>query len=251
LLLECASRILRENHYRALTIDRLAREAGCSRVTVYKHFADVDDAIMALWIRSAAMRADLAERAALFTGSSRERMAAVLDVVNFVDLRYSEHEYIADATNIFDSALPERRSALTLNKQRLMSVTTGIVRESIGAGDLELRATQTPRKIAAFLLTLNRKTFRSATVDTEFAYESAIHPCEHRVTSTHLFMDHLGWRPLAREVNYLASVTRMWHELLADVLKRFQHEVVPDSLWQEMFPEYAGTRSREKNQCRG
>ena len=248
LLLKCARRILCENHYRALTVDRLAKEAGCSRVTIYKHFADIDDVIMALWIWSTGKRADLAERAALFTGRSRERMTAVLDVVNVVDLHYLEHESIADATKIFERALPERRSALIHNKQRLVSVTTGIARESIGAGDLELRATQTPERIASFLLVLNRRTFRSATVWTEFAYETAIHPCEHRVTSTHLFMDHLGWRLLSRDMNYLASADRMWRELLADVLEMFQHEMVPDSLWKEMFPDYAGTSSREKNE---
>lgn len=247
-LLTCARHILHENHYRVLTIDRLAKEAGYSRVTVYKHFAGADDVLMALWIQSTGRRADLAERAALFTGCSRERMTAVLDVVNVVESRYSEHESIADATKIFERALPERRSALMRGKQRLMSVTTGILRESIGAGDLELRAIQTPERIASFLLILNRRTFRSPAVWAEVAYEPAINLCEHRVTSIHLFMDHLGWRPLSRDMNYLASANRMWRELLADVLEMFQHEMVPDSLWEEMFPDYAGTSSREKSE---
>lgn len=238
LLLRCARHILRENDYRALTIDRLAREAGYSRMTVYKHFADADDVIMAICIQTTGRRADLAERAGLFRGCSRERMTAVLALVDAVEPYHVEFESVLYATKIFKKALPQRRSAFELNNQRLVLLATGIVREAIGAGDLELRVTQTPERIAISLLTLNRLTYMSSVRGLELGPEMTIESWEDRVRSNHPYMDFLGWRPLSRDMNYVASANRMWRGLFGDVLERFKPVMLPDSVWKEIFPDY-------------
>lgn len=238
LLLRCARHILRDNEYRALTIDRLAKEAGYSRMTVYKHFADADDVVMAICVQTTGRRADLAERAALFKGRTRERMTAVLALVDAVEPYHVQFESILYATKIFRKARPERRRAFERNNQRLVYLATGIVREAIGAGDLELRATQTPERIAISLLTLNRLTYMSSARGLELGPEMTIESWEDRVRSNHPYMDYLEWRPLTQDMNYVASANRMWRGLFADVLDQFSPVMLQDSVWKEIFPDY-------------
>lgn len=241
LLLRIARHILREDDYRSLTIDRLAKEGGYSRVTVYRHFANADDIVMALCIQSTDRRAGLAERVALFRGHTRERMTVVLAVVDALEPYHVQYESILYATKIFKKALPERQRAFEHNNQRLVSIATGIVREAIVAGDLELRDSQTPERLAITMLTANRLTYISSTRGLDLGPEATIRSWEDKVTSRHPFMDNLGWRPLSRDMNYVASANRMWRGILGDLLEQFKPVMLPDSVWKELFPDYEET----------
>jgi AcrR family transcriptional regulator len=75
LILETTHRLLRELGYDRLTIDRVAREAGVARTTVYRRYSDKADLVSAA-IQTMAARA---KRPA--TGDAREDLVAHLDSV--------------------------------------------------------------------------------------------------------------------------------------------------------------------------
>lgn len=241
IMLKTARHILHEGDYRSLTIDRLAKQSGVSRMTVYKHFSDIDDVIMALCIQSTARRADLVEQAALYTGHTRERMADVLSVVGSLDPYHLEYESILYATKIVSKAKPERQQAFQHHHHRLTSVAAGIVREAIIRGDLVLGGSYKVERLAESLLTLNRLTYLSRYGGYDLTREAIAEFWKDKVRADHLLMDNLGWQPLSSEHNYIARTNRMWRELFAELLARFtDHVMLHESQWKELFPDYTG-----------
>jgi AcrR family transcriptional regulator len=100
-ILEAASRILREEGAAALTVRRIAAEAGCSTMGIYSHFGGKDGVIDALYVEGfERLCADMSELAATDDPVGDLRRCA---------LGYREHA-LAHATHymvMFGGAVPD------------------------------------------------------------------------------------------------------------------------------------------------
>lgn len=76
-LLDIAERIMEEEGFSGLTMDKLVALCEYSKGTVYNHFCSKEDLLCALCIKGMRLTLELFEKALAYEGSSRERILAV------------------------------------------------------------------------------------------------------------------------------------------------------------------------------
>jgi AcrR family transcriptional regulator len=220
-LLRHARQLLREGGYDHVTINRLAKRSGLSRVTLYKHFANRQDIVLKLAIQSTGRRADMVQRGALFRGKSRERLVAISSVIRELMPFHMHHELLADEDGIRDKASPALLRELQANEDRIVSSAVGVIRDAVVAGDVTLPDDLPPEKLGLALIEFEigaQVVMRRTTVYGRYTAEEAFEVLKDFGAG---IVDRLGWRPLSSEHDYDASTQRMWMELFPGELKRF------------------------------
>jgi len=220
-LLRHARALLRDGGYDHLTINRLSQRSGLARMTLYRHFGNRQDVVLKLAIQSTSRRADLIERAAMFRGISRERIAAVADVLRHVMPHHMRHELLVFEDGIRDKASPELLHLLQSHEDRIVSTVIGLIRDAVVAGDLTLPVDLPPEKLGLAFIHLET----GAQLLMRRAYSYGRYSAEDSRSVLHDFgvdlLDGLGWRPLYSEHDYPAAVRRMWKELFPEELAKF------------------------------
>ncbi|MEQ8839279.1 MAG: helix-turn-helix domain-containing protein, partial [Lacipirellulaceae bacterium] len=114
-ILELARVMLRESGYLGLSMDRIAAEMEYSKGTIYQHFRNKEEIILALANDALETRLRMFEVAATWNGNSRERMAAVgAAAEEFVD-RFPLHfavEQIVCSASIWEKTSEERQQMM-------------------------------------------------------------------------------------------------------------------------------------------
>lgn len=218
LVLNAARQLLGEGGYSHLTMNRLAEKSGCTRKTVYNYFANIDDVVIALCIRSTAQRADMMARAITFKGRPRERLVAMGAVTRVLSRHQAHHELILSVNNIKEKTSPERQRELQGYEDRIITMGAGVVRDAIAVGDLELPPTLTPEQLMFSLHIMNLGTM--ALIERGFSLGSfqIENPLAALEKTANLLLDDLGWRPLSHEVNWEERMHTMWREVFPDLL---------------------------------
>ena len=119
-LLGIARKMLIEQGYAGLSMDRLAEATEYSKGTIYQHFSTKEDLITALAVESSEQRLALLAKARTFQGRPRERMLALgfADEL-FVRLHphYFRSELIIHMAGLESRASSARREAMTRQDQ--------------------------------------------------------------------------------------------------------------------------------------
>ena len=139
LILSAAQKLLHEQGYNHLTMDRVAETVEYSKGTIYNHFASKEDLVCSLCCRCITNLIDVFERAYQYPGSTRERYSAI-------GIGYSLYHQLhpMDTHNIQtvkNNAVREKVSEYKLAEmesleQKITSITSSIVQEAIDCGDL-------------------------------------------------------------------------------------------------------------------
>jgi AcrR family transcriptional regulator len=158
-ILDAAARLVRLAPGRPAPIAELARQAGVSRPTVYRRFADGDAVVRALWQREVGRLLDATPR----TGDTRE--ALVAQMVELAE-RISTHEVLAPTFHT-DQALIARyiveylgaaqRALLHAMEEEIATVQQG--------GTVRPGA---PRELAAMTLLIAQSAIQSRTMIAEY-----------------------------------------------------------------------------------
>lgn len=219
-LLRTARHMIHDNGFHELTMASLAKASGYTRKTVYNHFANIEDAVVAVCLQSVTRRADLVSRAAQYRARARERIAGIASVARVLLPHHLPHEVLLASIKI-DRVKDERRRRLQAQEERLFAVNAGVIRAAVASGDLDLPPTLSPEQLALTLLQIESgpvlralRGFRVGGYSTEESLETFAY------TLT-VLLDDLGWRPLSTELDYPASIRRMWREVFPDLLDRF------------------------------
>ena len=77
-MLDAAQALIQRDGLLSLQMARVAEESGCAIGTLYKHFASKEDLLVTLATRNSLDRVELFERAAAWSGGTREKMLAVV-----------------------------------------------------------------------------------------------------------------------------------------------------------------------------
>jgi hypothetical protein len=187
---------------------------------VYNHFANVEDAVVAVSIQSTTRRADLISRAALFRGRPRERIAAMGSVARALLPYHQRHEVLLSAIKR-DRVPEDRLRRLMAQEERQLAVFTGVIRDAVAVGDLELPPELTPEQFALGLLQMWTGPLVLALRDYgvgEYDGQAAVDLFVDTMTR---LLDVLGWRPLSTELDYPAMIERMWREVFPELLEKF------------------------------
>jgi len=226
LILDVARDMLVERGYLGLTMDRIAKAIDYSKGTVYQHFASKEDLLVALAGQTARKRTDLFERAATFRGRTRERMMGVgLAYELFVGLypTHFESEKVIHATSVRAKATAEHVALLSACEMKCTHVVSGIVRDAIAAGDLELPAGIAPMDLGFNLWSLTFGSYFLTSGDAPLGELGVTNPHAALTRGYHALLDGYGWRPLSTEWDYDATRAKLQEEVFSDECARLDH----------------------------
>lgn len=146
-ILHIARRILLDDGYEALSMDKLAVELGTAKGTLYNHFPNKEEIVLALVCQAMQVRLQLFGVAAMVSQKSRERMMAIGLASEHYVRKHSEHfaieQFVSNST-IRGKAKPKRQELIRHFEMQCMGSVTMIVRDAIAVGDLKL-----PTKLTA------------------------------------------------------------------------------------------------------
>lgn len=141
-ILSLARPIMLREGYQALSMDRLATLMEYAKGTLYTHFDNKEEIVLALAIESMELRLAMFEAAAVASSVSRERLMAVGAACELYTQSCADHFAIEDwirNPTIWKKSSQERQDLIRQCEGRCMSIVAGIVRDAVAQGDLVLR----------------------------------------------------------------------------------------------------------------
>lgn len=219
-MVEHAGRLLLRDGFQGLNLDELARAIEYAKGTIYQHFESKEDLALAVATRELKERADLFERAAGFTGRSRERMRAVgVACIQFAIAHptYFQIDLMLHARSFWEDASAARREAHGREGERCLRVLERIATEAQEAGDLP--ATPAAGVVCFSLIAITMGSHAMALEPDIQRLCRLSDPTAATRFNQDLVCDALGWRPLLSEWDYAATD------------RRIRAEVFPEAGW--------------------
>ncbi|MFT5058272.1 MAG: AcrR family transcriptional regulator [Planctomycetota bacterium] len=212
IFLDLALRIVLEQGYVGLTMDKLAEATEYSKGTLYLHFKNKEDVICALLRRLQMVRLEFFQRAADLELPPRQRITALGLAAELFVLTYPENariEPILKASSIREKASKERCDALDEVEMQCFGTVLEIAQEGLVAGDLELSDGNSAEHLVTGLWSMH--------VGVNLIASAGCGPWQMDDKNSGLaflqetlymngsrLLDGYGWRPLSNEFDYRA-----------------------------------------------
>ncbi|MFO0957962.1 MAG: helix-turn-helix domain-containing protein [Isosphaeraceae bacterium] len=202
-ILEVGRRMLIEQGFAGLSMDRLAEATEYSKGTLYQHFSTKEDLVTALAIQSCTRRLELMTRASQFDGPPRDRMAAML-VADELFARLHPHffrsELVIRMADLGERAQAEHARQLAHLEGRCLGLVVNLIEQAIGRGELQLRPPNRPEGVAFTVASLAIGAQLVCNNFPEIAEKLTIEE-PYAALGAHMasYLDGLGWRPLSTE----------------------------------------------------
>jgi AcrR family transcriptional regulator len=155
LVLEHAARLLVRDGFQDLNLDELAVVVEYSKGTLYLHFKSKEDLALAVTTEALKYRADLLERAAAFSGTTRQRARAMaLAWGEFMKTHrdFFAVELLLQARSFWDRASEERQGRHLAETGRIFQAVKRVVLDACACGDLPRRSS--PEQVTFSLMAL-------------------------------------------------------------------------------------------------
>lgn len=219
-ILSLARSMLRESGYLGLSMDRIAAEMEYSKGTIYQHFPNKEEIILALANEALEKRLEMFGRAATWQGRARERMAAIgAAAAEFVRLHplYFAVDQLVRSTSIWEKTSDQRRQIMQSCESNCMQVIGGVVRDAIAQGDLELPPETTAETIVFGLWSMNFGAYSIITSSDSLGQVGLHDPELELWRNQNLLLDGYGWRPLSGDIDYLEIFERAKRDLFGNL----------------------------------
>lgn len=220
-ILQVARTHLMQLGYLGLNMERIAAEMEYSKGTIYQHFRNKEEILIALANEALELRVGMFKRATLMVSQSRLRIAAVGAACEaFVETapHFFAVEQVIQASSIWEKTSEERRSVMHHCQRQCMGVVVGVARDAVAQGDLVLPADHTPEDVIFALWSINlgaQTIFRSSS---ESLGELGVpDPIKSLRKGQNQMLDGYGWRPLSTEFDYFAHMDQVKQELCENV----------------------------------
>lgn len=204
-ILRIARRMLVQGGYLGLNIDRIAEELGYAKGTIYNHFCNKEEIMLALAVETSGVRRDMFERAARFTGRTRERLSAIGVASELFVRLYPDHfnvEQLLRASSIWEKTSPQRRHVMRDCELRCIGIVTGVIREAADAGDMPPFVELTPQALAFGLWSVVFGGYSIISTSDSLAEMGLSDPYLAIRDNIHRMLDGYQWRPLSGELDY-------------------------------------------------
>ncbi len=220
-ILEVASQMLGEMGYLGVTMDRIAEAIEYSKGTVYQHFRNKEELLIALMMRRKKKMVSMFQRAAAFDGVTRERITAVGEAyVLFTQLFPVEFANLPTllSPSICDKASPERRDELLCQDQECMEVVTGVVTDAVECGELSLPADISPVELVFGLWSTMYGSLTLMRTAIPFAEIGIPDPHGALMRNLQALLDGVGWKPTCDDFDCRRTIERTRAEVFAPEL---------------------------------
>lgn len=220
-ILELARGMLHEVGYLGLSMDRIAAEMEYSKGTIYQHFRNKEEIILALANEALEKRLSMFEAASTWSGAecSRDRMAAIGAAAEKFVEQYPHHfavEQIVRSASIWEKTSEERRQYMQACEGRCMQIVGGIVRDGLAHGDLQLPESRSAEDLVFGLWSLNFGAYTIVTSSESLEENGIKDPIAALRHNQNLMLDGYDWLPLNREKDYDAIMDRVKAEVFGN-----------------------------------
>jgi len=218
-ILLLARGMLRESGYLGLSMDRIAAQMEYSKGTIYQHFRNKEEIILALANEALEKRLEMFERASIWAGAdcSRDRMAAIGAAAEEFVEQYPHHfavEQIVHSSS--EKTSQERQDFMRSCEDRCMQIVSGVVRDGLAQGDLQLPEDRTPEDLVFGLWSMNFGAYTILTSSDSLAEVGIADPIAALRHNQNLMLDGYLWRPLSHERDYGSTMDRVKREVFGD-----------------------------------
>ena len=217
-ILSVARGHLLEGGYLGLSMDRIATEMEYSKGTIYQHFKNKEEIILAMANVALEVRANMFERAAMFSGRSRQRIVAIGTAAEVFVERYPHHfkvEQIIRSSSIWEKTSDERRNYMQGCEARCMGIVGGVVRDAIAAGDLQLPEGRSPEDLVFGLWSMNFGAYTILTSSDslqDVGIADGVAALRH---NQNCMLDGYHWQPLSTEFDYAVVNQQVRQEMFS------------------------------------
>ncbi len=201
-ILDVARSVLIQHGYHGLSMERIAAKVEYSKGTIYNHFANKEEIIVALAIETVGRRLEMFKQAAQFRGASRFRMLAIGQAAEKFVRDYADFftlEQILQLPSVRQKISQQRQHEINSIEVRCMDIVAGIVRDAVAAEDLVLGPDVTPEKLVFGIWSLTSGGFAIAARSGTLPHLGLDNPFELVHHHTAALMDGFGWAPKSSE----------------------------------------------------
>jgi len=228
LILTTAQKLLSEQGYLGLTMDKVAEATEYSKGTIYQHFHCKEEVMANLCLQNIVKLATLFERALTFDGCSREKIAATMLSYIAFTLRYPEdlhNMHLIKNASFHEKISVETREKMLVIEHKLHETMTKIINFAIDEGDLQLNKEEIiAEELVMGLWSMVYGMLLLLSTDIQFKQMGVREPRSVLLVMMQHTLDGFKWSPLSHEKNYRASCKRIVDEMLVEELQHLSEE---------------------------
>ena len=218
-ILSVARQIFKQRGYLGLSMDRVAQQMQYAKGTIYQHFSNKEEIILAMAAETLEKRIAMFDKAVLFAGKPRERLAAIGAAAELFVKWFPDHfelEKVLSCSSIIEKTSEKLQRSKTNAETRCISLVAGVVREGIVSGDLEMPENSTPDQLVFGLWSITyggysimQSTDAIEVIGVEDGFQ-LVRDINNRL------LDGFGWRPLSHEQDYNQVYEQVMREIFRD-----------------------------------
>lgn len=217
-LLELAYDLIRQDGLVALQMSEVARAAEIAIGTLYSHFSSKEDLLLALSVRSSALRQEFFQRAVSWQAGTRLRMLA-LAMADFLFLEanahYAQIDQYAMTEVVWERASQRRREDFVKAREPIGELIWAVVREARATGELPeagFAVEETPFGFWTMLVGTHQLTHARGLLEHFQIHE----PQRLMVRHLNMWLNGMQWQPLIDPHND-HSLQALCHRLQTEV----------------------------------
>ncbi len=156
-IVESALPMVGQGGISAISMDAIAEQLGVTRGTVYNHFRNKEEIVLALAILAVEQRLEVFQYAVMMRGCPRQRLAAIGIGCEFYANAFPallRVEYQIRHDLVWEKTSTERQELLQNCEGRCMHTVAGVVRDAVAEGELELSDSHSVEEIVFGLWSL-------------------------------------------------------------------------------------------------
>lgn len=215
-ILRVAKPILLAEGLQGLTMDRVAASMQYAKGTIYNHFPNKEEIVLALAVEAMKLRRKLFEKAASENQPARIRMMSIGIACEYYTQQCTEEfqlEQWIRNSSIWDKSSLQRQTVIRECEAGCMQIVAGLVRESLAQGELQAQKLLSPEEMVFGLWAI---TFGSQILTASSPSLQALGIIDPiRSTRIHCcqLLNGFGWQPILSVEDYLAVVEQLASQL--------------------------------------
>jgi AcrR family transcriptional regulator len=149
-ILRVARPILIAEGFQGLSMDRVAAQMEYAKGTIYNHFPNKEEIVLALAVESMELRRSLFELSSIIDGPARLRMMALGSACEFFT-QHCTDDFVLEQwvrnQGIWDKSSEKSQNLIRECEGRCMAIVAGIVCDAIDSNELTLPDTLSPEEL--------------------------------------------------------------------------------------------------------
>jgi AcrR family transcriptional regulator len=219
LIISTARKLLLDLGYLDLNMDRIAEVTEYSKGTIYQHFSCKEEILVQMLTESVQAVGKFLERGAQFQGTPREKMAALTigwDLFIQLNPDHFKSRLLLQNETIRAKASPVLQKNLEKAEQNNMAIVSGVIREGVSQGYVQLREGVTPEEVSFGLWTGALGAYVLMSYEVNLQALGISDPRKAVWDNMHALLDGFGWHPLYHELNWGETRSRIFREIFPD-----------------------------------